>query len=120
MSSSASPPSSISSHSSDVENEAASVFNLRRLLKETLRVFVSDGRIFLGTFMGTDQLLNILLVNTEEYRLASDTESEPSGRFVGQVMIPWRLVTQVEAPGAKLRELGNGGTTSENRRTLYI
>ncbi|KAH7911836.1 hypothetical protein BJ138DRAFT_867437 [Hygrophoropsis aurantiaca] len=121
MSSSISPPSSISSSLSDgVEHETAPIFNLRRLLKETLRVHVSDGRVFLGTFMGTDQLLNILLVNTEEYRFATGRDSEPSSRFVGQVMIPWRLIIQVEATGGKLKELGNGGTTAESRQALYI
>ncbi|KIK91834.1 hypothetical protein PAXRUDRAFT_75342, partial [Paxillus rubicundulus Ve08.2h10] len=68
---------------------------VRRLLKETLRVVTSDNRVFVGTFVGTDRLLNILLVNTEEYILP--TLEEPAGRYVGQVMVPWRLITQVEA-----------------------
>jgi hypothetical protein len=42
--------------------------------------------------MGTDQLLNIILVNAEEYILGND-----SSRFVGQIMLPWRLVIHVEA-----------------------
>ncbi|KIJ21324.1 hypothetical protein PAXINDRAFT_58002, partial [Paxillus involutus ATCC 200175] len=64
------------------------------LLKETLRIVTSDNRVFIGTFVGTDRLLNILLVNTEEYILPTE---EPTGRYVGQVMVPWRLITQVEA-----------------------
>ena len=65
------------------------------LLNDTLRVTVTDGRIFLGTFVGTDSELNILLLNTDEFRLGPN--ENPNGRFVGQVMIPWRLVNKVEA-----------------------
>lgn len=85
---------------------------VRDLLKETLRIVTCDNRAFIGTFVGTDQLLNMLLVNTEEYILGSDT---PSGRYVGQVMVPWRLVIQVEAQSrshdehGKRREQNGGG-----------
>ena len=65
------------------------------LLNDTLRVTITDGRIFLGTFVGTDSELNILLLNTDEFRLGPN--ENPNGRFVGQVMIPWRLVNKVEA-----------------------
>ena len=73
------------------------VEQLRALLRKTLRVSVTDGRVFLGTFAGTDKQLNILLINTDEYRLGPDADSDgPGGRYVGQVMIPWRLVVRVE------------------------
>ena len=53
--------------------------------------------LFLGTFAGTDKQLNILLINTDEYRLGPDADSDgQGGRYVGQVMIPWRLVVRVE------------------------
>jgi len=68
---------------------------VQSLLNDTLRVTVTDGRIFLGTFVGTDRELNILLLNTDEFRLGPN--ENPNGRFVGQVMIPWRLVNKVEA-----------------------
>jgi len=62
-------------------------------------VTIDDGRIFMGTFVGTDKQLNVLLVNTEEFRIGPDAvDGNPNGRFVGQVMIPWRLVCKVEAP----------------------
>jgi small nuclear ribonucleoprotein (snRNP)-like protein len=67
---------------------------LKHLLRQTLRVTISDTRIFIGTFAGTDQTLNIILINTEEYLIGP--EDRPDGRFVGQVVIPWRLVTKVE------------------------
>ncbi len=70
---------------------------LESLLRHVLRISVNDGRIFIGTFAGTDKPLNILLINAEEYRIGL-TEN-PSGRFVGQIMIPWKIVTKVEAQG---------------------
>ena len=52
--------------------------------------------------MGTDKQLNILLVSTDEFRIGSDAVNGNSdGRFVGQVMIPWRLVRRVEAPSTR-------------------
>ena len=85
---------------------------LRPLLRRTLRVCTTDNRIFLGTFAGTDQPLNIVLVNTEEYCLVpaqsttglysigEETDAlkieTPDGRFVGQVLIPWKMVAKIE------------------------
>ena len=86
------------------------------LLRQTLRITITDGRLFLGTFAGTDRLLNILLINTDEFRLPPPPNSEscstddgdsgftpsisynpnPNGRFVGLVLIPWRLVVKAE------------------------
>jgi small nuclear ribonucleoprotein (snRNP)-like protein len=43
-----------------------------------------------------DKQLNIILTNTEEYRL-NDPSSQ--GRFVGMVMIPWKQITKVEVQG---------------------
>lgn len=68
---------------------------LQRLLRQTLRVTISDTRIFIGSFAGTDQSLNIILINAEEYRLG--LEENHDGRYVGQIVIPWRLVTKVES-----------------------
>lgn len=63
---------------------------------------IDDGRIFVGTFVGTDKQLNVLLVSTEEFRIGPDAvDGNPDGRFVGQVMIPWRLVRRVEAPSER-------------------
>ncbi|KIJ60096.1 hypothetical protein HYDPIDRAFT_117549 [Hydnomerulius pinastri MD-312] len=106
-----SPPSSDSVSSADSSRDTPAIAAVRELLKETLRIVTSDNRVFLGTFVGTDQLLNILMVNTEEYLLSSE---ESTGRYVGQVMIPWRLITQVEAPLRSRDEQGrrhnqNGG-----------
>ena len=78
---------------------------LRSLLRQTLRVTILDGRVFLGTFAGTDKLLNILLVNTDEFVTPANARAyaraNPDGRFVGLVQIPWRLVVRVEAHRAQ-------------------
>ena len=89
------------------------IARLRALTRNTLRITVTDGRVFLGQFAGTDKPLNILLVNAEEYRAQKTTGDDAQlgqppqydGRFVGQVMIPWRLVVRVEArppPGSRV------------------
>ncbi|KAJ7223195.1 hypothetical protein GGX14DRAFT_351830 [Mycena pura] len=83
----------------------AAVVSLRALLCETLRVTVADGRIFIGSFAGTDQPLNILLLNTDEFRLGPD--ENPDGRYVGQVLIPWRLVVKAEVHRADRAALDN-------------
>jgi N-alpha-acetyltransferase 38, NatC auxiliary subunit len=67
----------------------------QRFLRQILRVFVADGRVFVGTFVGTDKPLNILLVDTEEYRL--DGQSVSEGRYVGQILVPWKIIVKVEA-----------------------
>lgn len=68
---------------------------LGTLLRSVLRITITDGRIFIGTFAGTDQPLNVLLVNAEEYRVGLNECAD--GRYVGQVLIPWKFVVSVEA-----------------------
>ncbi|KAI0762391.1 hypothetical protein C8Q74DRAFT_147589 [Fomes fomentarius] len=93
-----SPPVATASPPVRSSSPTANVEQLKALLRTTLRVTVVDGRVFLGTFAGTDKQLNILLVNTDEYRLGPDAGSDGlDGRYVGQVMIPWRLVVRVES-----------------------
>ncbi|KAI0247800.1 hypothetical protein BJV78DRAFT_1074519, partial [Lactifluus subvellereus] len=67
--------------------------NLKGILRRTLRIITNDDRAFVGTFVGTDKSLNILLVNTEEFRLGAS--ENPAGRYVGQVMIPRRLIQNI-------------------------
>ncbi|KAG1746840.1 hypothetical protein EDB19DRAFT_328693 [Suillus lakei] len=91
------------------QSTCPSIAALKSLLTTTLRITTSDNRVFIGTFMGTDQLLNIILVNTEEYILGNE-----ASRFVGQVMLPWRLVLHVEAYDQQ-----KNGKVKDNR-SLYI
>ena len=69
------------------------MYRLTNLLRQVLRIRTNDNRIYLGTFAGTDKLLNILLVNAEEYRAE---QGGIGGRFVGQVLVPWHLIVTVE------------------------
>lgn len=70
------------------------IHRLTDLLRQILRITTNDDRIYLGTFAGTDKLLNILLINAEEYRTE---QGGVGGRFVGQVLMPWRLIVRVES-----------------------
>ncbi|KAI0735869.1 hypothetical protein C8Q76DRAFT_713537 [Earliella scabrosa] len=97
-----SPPVATVSPPARTTQPTANVEQLKALLRATLRVTVADGRVFLGTFAGTDKQLNVLLVNTDEYRLGPDAGPDGlDGRYVGQVMIPWRLVVRVESRSAE-------------------
>ena len=73
--------------------DTEAIRNLKSILRGTLRVIINDNRAFVGTFVGTDKSLNILLLNTEEFRL--DSGENAAGRYVGQVMIPWRIIQSI-------------------------
>src|ERR1700677_970192 len=73
--------------------DTETIQNLKSILRGTIRIITDDSRAFIGTFVGTDKSLNILLLNTEEFRL--DADANPAGRYVGQVMIPWRLIRDI-------------------------
>lgn len=81
--------------SSPARPEPFSITRLRDTLNRTFRVCISDGRIFVGTFVCTDKEKNIILTNTDEFRVGQADVSE--GRYVGMVMIPWRHIVKVEA-----------------------
>lgn len=68
---------------------------LQSFLQQLLRITTIDGRIFLGTFAGTDKPLNIILINAEEYRISQLKDNE-NGRYVGQVLLPWKMIVKVE------------------------
>ncbi|KAF7986127.1 hypothetical protein HWV62_38476 [Athelia sp. TMB] len=102
-SSSPSPPSSNSLTSSPINRylerqvDTPAVSRLKGLLRENLRITTSDGRIFVGTFAGTDQPLNVILINTEEFRLGPGENR--NGRYVGQIVTPWKCIVKIEAAG---------------------
>ncbi|KAI0297487.1 hypothetical protein B0F90DRAFT_1738770 [Multifurca ochricompacta] len=73
--------------------DTEAIRTLKSILRGTLRVITDDNRAFIGTFVGTDKNLNILLVNTEEFRLV--TGESPVGRYVGQIMVPWHLIRNI-------------------------
>lgn len=84
--------------------DTRSVQALKRLLRQTLRITITDGRVFLGTFTGTDTQLNILLANTDEFRLTPLDNANLDGRYVGLVMIPRRLIVRIEVHGRNASE----------------
>jgi len=88
--------------------DTEAIQNLKSILRGTLRVITDDNRAFIGTFVGTDKSLNILLLNTEEFRLGEDANTV--GRYVGQVMIPWRLIRGV---GLQVADEGDAVSYSE-------
>lgn len=73
--------------------DTEAIRNLKSILRGTLRIITNDNRAFVGTFVGTDNSLNILLLNTEEFR--ADAGENTAGRYVGQVMIPWRIIQNI-------------------------
>ncbi len=73
-------------------------------MQKTLRIRINDERIFIGTFVCTDKHCNIILTNTEEFR----PNGGHQGRFVGMIMIPWKLVLKVEV------ETNEGTETDED------
>jgi small nuclear ribonucleoprotein (snRNP)-like protein len=91
------------------------LLRLQALLQKIVRVKISDGRIFIGSFAGTDQPLNILVTNAEEYR--PGLEEGADGRYVGQVVIPWKLVKKVEVEGPRASTRSNPPQQNSN---LYL
>ena len=102
-----SPPVVTVARSPRTTQPTANVERLKAMLKQTLRISITDGRIFVGTFAGTDKQLNLLLVSCDEYRVGPEAGADGGSRYVGQVMVPWRLVVRAEARGAGYGWLGN-------------
>ena len=101
-------------HSIDfLMRDTEAIQNLKSILRGTLRIITGDSRAFIGTFVGTDKSLNIILLNTEEFRLGAD--ANPTGRYVGQVMIPWRLIRSI---GLQVAGEGDALSYSEQVRGL--
>lgn len=91
------------------DSERPAVSQVKALLQRTLRVSISDGRLFVGTFACVDKQLNIVLTNTEEFRLGPPGSPPPvQGRYVTMVMIPWKFVTKVEAQELLTEDYGFG------------
>ena len=79
---------------------------VKSLLNRSMRIRTSDGRIFIGTFVCVDKQLNVVLTNTDEYRVTPRADANDNGttekvdergRYVTMVMVPWRLVVKIEA-----------------------
>ena len=92
--------------------------SLQSLLQQLLRITTVDDRIFMGIFAGTDKPLNIILVSAEEYRLFQNpgqkVEVIGDGRYVGQVLLPWKMIVKVEVHEMS-RKKGN-----DKRDNMYL
>ncbi|KZV89063.1 hypothetical protein EXIGLDRAFT_596954, partial [Exidia glandulosa HHB12029] len=72
---------------------------LRSYISKLMRVAIADGRVFLGMFACIDKDRNLVLVNTEEFRIGvapRQGQMGEGGRYVGMVMIPWKHVVSAE------------------------
>lgn len=92
-------------------NQAAAKY-LSSLLGKTLRIKISDGRVFVGQMKCTDKDRNIILANTHEYRpptteavraaaVKADRASDKftangTCRYVGLVVIPGEHILKIE------------------------
>ncbi|KAI8959686.1 hypothetical protein F5Y11DRAFT_332316 [Daldinia sp. FL1419] len=96
----------------DMEPAEAEEF-LKSLINKNLRIYTTDGRIFIGTFKCTDTHSNIVLSLTYEYREPSQqkrAEAEASGsasgadkitmdmssRYLGLVVVPGEHIAKME------------------------
>ncbi|KAI8085202.1 uncharacterized protein BX664DRAFT_338800 [Halteromyces radiatus] len=62
---------------------------LRSYLNFKARIQITDGRIFIGTFVCVDKQKNIILAQAEEFR-------QEERRLVGLIMIPGIHLVKVE------------------------
>ncbi|KAI0506955.1 hypothetical protein F5B22DRAFT_622075 [Xylaria bambusicola] len=87
---------------------------LRSLLNKTLRIQVTDGRMFTGTFKCTDTDRNVVISNTFEYRHPSQREIaraastaaddasaatvkvDMTSRYLGLVVVPGKHIVKME------------------------
>lgn len=87
---------------------------LTSFLNKTLRIHISDGRVFVGQLKCTDRERNIILAMTHEYRQPSQADLQHAAeqhfrdgkegnvkadmkkRFVGLVVVPGKYVEKIE------------------------
>ncbi|GAO49092.1 hypothetical protein SAICODRAFT_7546 [Saitoella complicata NRRL Y-17804] len=72
--------------------EEAAVQKLQSWLNKKTRVHASDGRIFDGKFVCVDRDQNVILADTDEYRIEKPEEK----RFMGLVVVPGKHITKFE------------------------
>ncbi|KAI0006299.1 hypothetical protein F4779DRAFT_596995 [Xylariaceae sp. FL0662B] len=84
---------------------------LKSLINQNLRIYTTDGRLFIGTFKCTDTHSNIVLSLTYEYRqpsqqklaeaaaASSDTltvKADMTSRYLGLVVVPGEHIVKIE------------------------
>lgn len=95
----------------EMSNEHASAY-LARYIGKTLRVQISDRRMFLGVLKCTDKDRNLIVANAHEYREPSRAAlkaaavkangsdgkivADMTSRYVGLIVIPGEHITRIE------------------------
>ncbi|KAI1810063.1 Sm-like ribonucleoprotein [Poronia punctata] len=81
---------------------------LQSMLNRQLRIFVTDGRFYVGTFKCTDPQCNIVLADTFEYRqpppdkyvkASAAVPSKPDGAEIGEAPMTSRFMGLLVVPG---------------------
>ncbi|KAI7852305.1 hypothetical protein BDC45DRAFT_192857 [Circinella umbellata] len=75
--------------STNIPVDTQNIKKLRSYLNFKTRITITDGRVFIGTFVCTDKQKNIILAQTKEFR-------GDEHRMVGLVMIPGKHLVKVE------------------------
>jgi small nuclear ribonucleoprotein (snRNP)-like protein len=104
-----------------MDKEAARDY-LSFLLNKNLRITVTDGRMFRGSFKCTDPDMNVILADTYEYRQPSANERaeaastashgsmtlDMTSRYLGLVVVPGHHIVgmQVEQFASQMRAQG--------------
>ena len=117
-----------SSHGSNHKMELAEATAfLESLIEKTLHITVSDGRLFVGAFKCTDNESNVILSNSFEYRMPTETARETaissatesghakaamSSRFVGLIVIPGFRIQQIQLESHLPQPLPTANTTT--------
>ncbi|KAI1638928.1 hypothetical protein F4809DRAFT_197583 [Biscogniauxia mediterranea] len=108
---------------------------LKSLLNRALRIYTTDGRMFIGTFKCTDTHRNIVLSHTYEYRHPSpqklaeaaaasagtgqDTvKADMTSRYLGLVVIPGEHIVKMEVEEF-VSQLRGGSRSIWERKDLY-
>ncbi|KAI0178814.1 hypothetical protein GGR52DRAFT_274708 [Hypoxylon sp. FL1284] len=86
---------------------------LKSLLNKNLRIYTTDGRLFIGTFKCTDTNSNVILSLTYEYRQPSQQKlaeaaaasaeagnstvaADMPSRYLGMIVIPGQHIVKME------------------------
>lgn len=78
--------------------DTPNIQKLASYLNFKARIKITDGRVFIGTFMCIDKQKNVILANTREYR-------EDEERLVGLVMIPGEHLVKMETEDLEVSPL---------------
>eukprot|EP01117_Protostelium_nocturnum_P006852 TRINITY_DN2455_c0_g1_i5.p1 TRINITY_DN2455_c0_g1~~TRINITY_DN2455_c0_g1_i5.p1 ORF type:complete len:126 (+),score=38.20 TRINITY_DN2455_c0_g1_i5:175-552(+) len=81
------------------QNESEKIDRLKSFLSKNIRITISDGRIFTGSFLCVDSHRNFVIGSAEEtqIRILSDETKKENKRTVGVVTIPGKHILKIES-----------------------